>query len=188
VKVVAIVLTHQAVTFDRLTMLSDTVQSLREADEVLIVDNGSTDGSAVRVEDLGGFAYRPADGVSTCGRGMNVCITAAAKRGDVVVFSNDDIVWRAGWRAQLEAFWVGAPEDVKIVSGLLEIDYPWNKPRGTCSTLVVCVGWFVRRCLVVRGRSGRLIGLWLGLCQRNGDGMMCQPAIVLTLRGGAVWR
>jgi glycosyltransferase involved in cell wall biosynthesis len=130
VKVVAVVLTHQALTFDRLTMLSDTVQSLREADEVLIVDNGSTDGSAVRVEDLGGFAYRPADGVSTCGRGMNICMTIASKRGDVVVFSNDDIVWRAGWRAQLEAFWAGAPDDIKIASGLLEIDYPWNKPRG----------------------------------------------------------
>jgi glycosyltransferase involved in cell wall biosynthesis len=81
VKVVAVVLTHQAVTFDRLTMLSDTVQSLREADEVLIVDNGSTDGSAVRVEDLGGFAYRPADGVSTCGRGMNICMTALLLNG-----------------------------------------------------------------------------------------------------------
>jgi glycosyltransferase involved in cell wall biosynthesis len=129
-KVVAVVLTHNALTHERLTMLSDTLQSLSEADEVLLVDNGSDDGSPVNVVALGGFAYRPPDGVSTCGRGMNVCIGAAAKRGDLVVFSNDDIVWREGWRASLEAFWEAAPADVLIVSGLLEMDYPWNKPRG----------------------------------------------------------
>ena len=130
-KVVAAVLTHNAITYGRTDLLSEAAQSLSEADEVLVVDNGSTDGSEVFVAGLGGSVYRPSDGVSTCGRGMNICITAAAGRGDLVVFSNDDIVWRPGWRTQLEAFWSQAPEDIMIVSGLLEIDYPWNTPLGT---------------------------------------------------------
>lgn len=129
-KVVAVVLTHNAVTHNRLEMLSETLRSLSEADEVLLVDNGSSDDSAAFVEGLGGFSYKPADGVSTCGRGMNICITAAAKRGDLVVFSNDDIHWREGWRDRLQRFWSGAPENVAIVAGLLEEDYFWNTPRG----------------------------------------------------------
>jgi hypothetical protein len=130
VKFVAVVLTHNAQTHNRLEMLSEAATSLSEADEVLIVDNGSSDGSDGLVERLGGSCYRPADGVSTCGRGMNICITAAAKRGDIVVFSNDDIIWRPGWRDKLERFWNDCPPEVAIVAGLLEEDYFWNQPRG----------------------------------------------------------
>ena len=130
-KITAVVLAHNAIKHQRIHLLSKCISSLGEADQVLVVDNGSTDGTEAYVMGLGGFTYKAADNNHTCGRGMNICITAAAKHGDIVVFSNDDIIWRPGWRAQLEAFWADAPAEVAIVSGLLEQDYPWNQPKGT---------------------------------------------------------
>lgn len=129
-RVVAVVLTHNAATHGRTELLDRTLQSLHEADELLLIDNGSDDGTEAVVAARGGYAYRADDGNTTCGRGMNVCITAAAKRGDLVVFSNDDIIWHPGWRPQLQTFWTGAGQDIAIASGLLEESYPWNQPRG----------------------------------------------------------
>lgn len=130
-RVVAAVLTHNAKRYGRDMLLRDTLRSLAEADRVLLVDNGSSDGMADWVAQVGGFCYQPADRVTTCGRGMNVTITMAAADADVVVFSNDDIVWRPGWRARVQSFWEHAPDDVAIMSGLLEPDFPWNQPRAT---------------------------------------------------------
>jgi glycosyltransferase involved in cell wall biosynthesis len=131
VRVVAAVLTHNAERHGRGDMLIAALRSLTEADATVVVDNGSTDGTADLVARIGGVVYEASDGVHTCGRGMNVTITAASEHGDLVAFSNDDIVWRPGWRATLEAFWSEAPADVAIVSGLLEDDYPWNRVVGT---------------------------------------------------------
>lgn len=129
-KVVGAILTHNAERFGRSGMLRLAIRSLGEADTVIVIDNGSDDGTEAFVESIGGTCYRASDGVHTCGRGMNVTITAAAELGDLVVFSNDDIGWRPGWRDRLEAFWSAAPPEVAIVSGLLEDDYPWNAPLG----------------------------------------------------------
>jgi len=130
VKVVAGVLAHNAHRYGRFELLKRCVTSLTEADAIVVIDNGSTDGTEQWVADIGGTVYSPPDGITTCGRGMNVTITAAANLGDLVVFSNDDIIWRPGWRDRLEAFWADAPANVAIVSALLEPDYPWNTPLG----------------------------------------------------------
>ena len=42
-KIAAAVLTYQAYTHDRVELLLDALDSLDEADDLLIVDNGSTD-------------------------------------------------------------------------------------------------------------------------------------------------
>lgn len=130
-RIVAAVLTHNAERHGRTEMLRRTVRSLAEADAVIVVDNGSTDGTEELVARIGGTVYRAPDNVYTCGRGMNVTITAAAKLGDIVVFSNDDICWKPGWREELAEWWAGAPADVAITSGLLEDEYPWNTSLNT---------------------------------------------------------
>lgn len=47
------------------------------------------------------------------------------------VWSDDDMLWKPGAEAKLRHFWHDAPEDVGIVSGLLEPVWQWNTPRRT---------------------------------------------------------
>lgn len=124
------VLTHNMLSTGRQDAFQRTVRSLLEQrpEHLFIVDNGSTDGSDEYVVALGGTAVK--DRVSTCGHGMNVTIAACAASGaDLVVFSNDDIVWQPDALEQVRRFWDSAPADVVIASGLLEDDYPWNTAR-----------------------------------------------------------
>lgn len=124
------VLTHNMLSTGREDLFKRTVRSLLVGgpETVMIVDNGSTDGSDEYVVSLGGTAIK--DRVSTCGHGMNVTIGACAASGaELVVFSNDDILWQDDALEQVARFWSAAPEDVKIASGLLEDEYPWNTTR-----------------------------------------------------------
>ncbi len=130
-KVVAGVLTYRVKRFGRVDELHATLASLREADELFLLDNASDDGSAELVRSLGGTVARNDDGNCTPGRGMNQLLGAlAARDADIVAFSNDDMAWKPGWRAQLEAFWDAAPASLLILSGLLEPDYPWAQVLG----------------------------------------------------------
>lgn len=130
-KIVAGVLTFRAKQFGRILELRETLGTLSEADALYLLDNGSDDGSGELVRGMGGTVAENLDGITTAGRGMNLLIGAlAATDADVIVFSNDDIRWRPGWRAQVEAFWAAAPPAVKLMSGLLERqDYPWARVR-----------------------------------------------------------
>lgn len=153
-KIVAGVLTHNAVSTGRLELAKDCVRSLAaEADEVIVWDNGSTDETTKWVEVIGGHLYLPDDGVTTCGRGMNMLGSACAARGDIVVLTSDDMFWRPGWRKVVEDFWTGAPDAVKILCGLMEAEYPWSVPvgkitvNGVTGLLRPCVpgsGWTFR--------------------------------------------
>lgn len=131
-KVVAGMLTFNAVTHNRLGLARQTARSLAaEADELIVWDNGSTDGTEDWVQSIGGHVYDSPDGVTTCGRGMNMLGSACAARGDLVVLTSDDMFWRPGWRQAIEAFWAEANPKVAILCGLLEPDYPWSSPVGS---------------------------------------------------------
>ena len=121
------VLTHNVYEHKRLKQFKRTLRSLaaQSPDAFYIVSNGSTDGTAEYVASLGGTVVD--DPITSCGHGMNVTLSILAESGcDIAVFSNDDIEWKPGSLAALEAFLTDAPPDIIIASGLLEDDYPWN--------------------------------------------------------------
>lgn len=129
--IVAGVLTRNASTHQRRDMALAAVASLADADRVVLLDNGSDDGSAAWVADRGGVTYRPTDNVTTCGRGMNALAGLCIDGSDIVVLTSDDMVWRPGWRQIVEEFWTHADADVALLCGLLEPAYPWSPVTGT---------------------------------------------------------
>lgn len=97
---------------------------------VFVCDVGSDDGS----EDLACVSQklRSTDGNHTPGAGFVLLVDWLIAQPDlpgVVVFSDDDMLWKPGAGDKLERFWAEAPEDVALVSGLLEPDWHWNTPR-----------------------------------------------------------
>jgi len=124
------VLTHDALRHGREGLLRATIRSVaaQEPNYVYVVSNGSSDGTEALVASWGGTVLN--DPISTCGHGMNATIGICANSGaDLVVFSNDDIEFRPGAFDALRRFWAAAPEKLKIASGLLEDDFPWNTVR-----------------------------------------------------------
>jgi hypothetical protein len=127
VNVVAVVLTWNPTRYDRVGLLEQTVESLRPADRVIVVDNGSTDGTTFPDS---WSVWRNGGPVTTSGQGTLCCLRVAAGAGaDVAVISDDDMVWSDGWRDELEAFWFEPPEKVLLAGGHLEPEFPWNEIR-----------------------------------------------------------
>lgn len=116
-------------TYNRMSMLVRTLGSLKYPDHPyipVIVDNGSTDGSAELVKEIGGVLNRSDN--HTTGRGMNIAITEAMKHEpDIILFTADDFEYRKGYVRRLVEFWQNAPEDVIMASCYLEPLWDWNK-------------------------------------------------------------
>ena len=128
-KVACAVLTWNVYATGRADLFRATLESIREPGwPVYLIDNGSTDQTADLVRRLGGWR-NPGPNL-TIGAGVNVAVAAALSSGaDLVVFSNDDILWRPGWAEELLAFWNEAPDNVGICGGLLERKvWSWNTP------------------------------------------------------------
>lgn len=130
-RVAAAVLTYRAKSTDRIGLLAVTVDSLREADAVYVIDNGSDDGSDRLIRKLyNGFTHGWP--IHTSGFGTNLCARVARGDGaDIVVLSDDDMLWRDGWRDKLEAWWVDAPDDLGLTGCHVEPLFPWNEYLGT---------------------------------------------------------
>jgi len=121
VKVVAWTFTQDAYKHGRDEWLRRVVTALGEADEVLVFDHHSEDGSPELVSSLGGVCWSHADRNRTIGRAMNLghqAAAVAAGEGGVVVTAQDDVVWRPGWRDRLEAFWEDAPADIGMIGDI----------------------------------------------------------------------
>lgn len=140
-RVTAGVLTWNPIRNDRLALLDKTVASLDGAD-VTVFNNGSTDGftvqdhefpEGVRAVDIPTIAGWPHG--NTCGYGMNKI--ARSLDGEIIALSNDDIIWHDDAIPTLRAVWKEAPDNLAIVSGLLEPTFAlpgetaWNLPVGT---------------------------------------------------------
>lgn len=150
-RIAAGILCHNQEANGRAELFDECLASVREAgpDALLVLDNGSTDGTADRVAALPeGLAHRGP--ISTCGYGMNVLgRTLVTADVDVIVMSNDDIVWQPDSFDRLRKLWDAAPEGLAIVSGLVEPTFalpdrrPWNEVLGV--TVIAGEKLWVRR-------------------------------------------
>lgn len=140
------VLVHNPMAHLRMPLVERTLKSLRKAfpasSNRMVYDNHSTDGSCEWVrqaalrEGFGRLGKLRQDN-STPGAGrlsMMRWIHDPERRHDesdpgIVVFSDDDMDWHSGAAKRLAEAWKHAPNDVAVISGLLEPNYAWNTPR-----------------------------------------------------------
>lgn len=116
-------------TYNRKALFIQTANSMMNSGAhyvPIIYDNGSTDGTAQIVAEMGGHANKTKN--HTTGYGMNRAIELAIeKKPDLIVFSADDFIYREKWLARLVDFWKHAPDDVIMTSCYLEPLWTWNE-------------------------------------------------------------
>lgn len=131
-KVAAAILTWNPESTGRSTLVGRVRESLAGADILHVFDNGSTD-----EHDLADHYFPRLPGFppgNTCGYGMNKIANTLRDHADVVIMSNDDIIWKPGAVDQLKSMWAEAPDSLTILSGLVEPTFslpdqePWNQP------------------------------------------------------------
>ena len=132
-KITAAVLTYRPKTNLRLADLELACESLSEADEVFVADNGSDDGSVELIKKdwpVVTHSHR----IHTSGFGTNFAARhAVATKADLVLVFDDDMYIRPGWREKLELWWRCAPLDLILTGCHLEPLFHWNRPYGVVS-------------------------------------------------------
>lgn len=130
------------ITFRRPHLLRRTLASLDNTDlpfTLCLMDNGSQDAETHSiVSGRGGFTSAFPHSV---GFAKNMVMTVAlARKPDLVLLSDDDYEYRAGWLETLTAFWRGimggyqwrAPHhDIIIAGTTIEPVYRWNAVTGS---------------------------------------------------------
>ena len=101
--------------------LQGLAASTRPADEVIVVDDGSTDGSAAEAAALGARVVTTAAGPRGPAFARNRGAEAAS--GDVLIFIDTDVVVHADTLARMEAVFSGEP-DVAALFGSYDDDPP----------------------------------------------------------------
>jgi glycosyltransferase involved in cell wall biosynthesis len=92
-------------TLNAAATLPACLNAVREADEVVVVDGGSTDGTVRVAEAAGARVVRSAKG-----RGIQLRAGAAAARGDWLLFLHADTKLDPRWRTAVDAHAAAAPE------------------------------------------------------------------------------
>ncbi len=82
-------------TFNRGYIVGDAIQSIlgqiRPADEIIVVDDGSTDDTAEVISRFSGIRYIRQDKNRGCSAAYNACINNAT--GDLIAFLDSDDIW-----------------------------------------------------------------------------------------------
>ena len=95
------------------------------ADQLVVLTNGSTDGTQDVVRELGGIVD---DGDSRVWYG-NTKLIEALRGNEWIYLTADDLLHRPGWLGRLRAFCEAAPPNVALVSAYMEPVWDWNRPR-----------------------------------------------------------
>lgn len=125
-RIAAAILTYNMHQTGREGLFATTYNSLSAdpPDVLTVVTCGSTDGTQEDIRRLGGIVSGPRHHIWY---GMRVAIDwCLQQKPDIVLFSNDDILYAPDWRPRLESLWTAAPENLKLVSLILEPEWPWN--------------------------------------------------------------
>ncbi len=82
------------------------VDSMKEADCVVVTDTGSTDGTAEKLRARGAQVYVDIVSPWRFDRARNIALSHVPKDADICVSTDLDEVLEEGWRAKLEAAWM----------------------------------------------------------------------------------
>jgi rSAM/selenodomain-associated transferase 2 len=88
-------------TLNAAATLGRCLAAVAEADEIIVVDGGSTDGTAAIAQGRGARLVQ-----STRGRGIQLAAGAAATEGGWLLFLHADTVLAPGWREAVQAHMV----------------------------------------------------------------------------------
>ena len=94
-----------AICKDELKFAARFMQSVREADEVIVLDTGSTDGTDGELERLGARVHRAIVAPWRFDVARNLSLTHVPDDTDICVCIDLDEVLTPGWRAALERAW-----------------------------------------------------------------------------------
>lgn len=99
--------------------LPATVASVAEADECVVVDGGSSDGSAALAASLGARVVS-----APCGRGRQLADGVAAATGDWLLLLHADTRLAPGWRPVMDAHMAADPHRAGYCRFVLDSDDP----------------------------------------------------------------
>lgn len=110
------------------------MDSMSEADLVVVTDTGSTDGTAEKLAERGAVVYTDIIRPWRFDVARNVSLDHVPDDVDICVCTDLDEVFEPGWRENLEAAWIGGGElrDKKSVAKRGKYQYNWSlKADGT---------------------------------------------------------
>lgn len=134
-KIATGVLTHNAIFYDRVSLLEQAVSSLRAAFNIepLVLDNGSIDGTGDLVTGMSRCSLFVSLDDCSPGTGMQVLISRLVselgEEGGLIVVSDDDMLWHPKAGEALTSIWKNAPPDLGLLCAYLEPEWPWNTAR-----------------------------------------------------------
>lgn len=115
--------------YNEVTVLADCLSSLQRqsypgAYEIIVVDNGSTDGTAALAKRLGArVVSEPRHGVCFARqRGLSEA------GGEIVVSTDADTVVSPGWLQRIDDEFAARPEAVGVAGSCVYVDGPWWGP------------------------------------------------------------
>ncbi len=109
------------------------IDSMQEADEIIVTDTGSTDNTVEKLKERGATVYVDVISPWRFDVARNVSLEHVPEDADICVCTDLDEIFNVGWRKQLEQAWAQSEEKVKTeVTRTGRYLYNWSlKKDGT---------------------------------------------------------